>query len=497
MGSDINMGMDTMYDAEQEGVSANQELSVPDTEHSELELQELEIDIDFDPPDETEQAGGVALATWLFYLIATIAALGTSVYAFLEPSDSTVDDVSEEWWDAMPLQTKILSIATAVDTQIVYTVFFSFFVESAFWQLKESLSHCFHGMKDFAINAATIFFAGYAALANAAIIYAGFLWLPLGQLTAIFPSLFNYTVVFASRYVGLGHLMNRVLGFFSNDVRLQEEVIYCLEHIKPEYLDDINSILEAKTCDEAGLLDILDILSTREHAITPIDSLWYLKKGLGTVFDLGFSLSIFVTSFMLFAQKGYDGVELMTHDGFKDANPWVKIALGIVPGVVSAIFMALNAFDLRRVMLVFSKHLRHHPRDISLAVLALLMNILTAFSSWRNVAGSTITSNNIFSLTEKNSALGQAYMYINSVGSCVVTFKPMCLKLMEARAPVTRLDGMIDWAKKNRLSPAAASQLRRYSLFGGQPEHSSQRQLSLMSELEVIDSPTHEDSLAL
>lgn len=459
---------------------------------------EIHIDVEILEPDNSSQTQRWRLSSWIFYIIAVIAALGTAMYAFLEPSNSNIDDVSEQWWEEMPTATKALSIATAVDTQIVYTVFFSFFIENAFYKLKESMTKYFHSCKDFTINTTTVLLSTAAGLANAAIIYPGFLWLPLGRVTALFPTTFNFLVVFASRYVGLGNITTRVLDLVDNDARLQRESVLSLKHIKAELIDQMNELLEGKPYDEETLLELLQALSTHVDAVDQASRADYVKEVSGLLFDVIFAITILVPAFMLFAQKGFDGVELLDNDRLRNADPMVKILVGTLPGVVSSIFIALNAFDFRKVVIDLVKHLGQHPKDIPIAIIALFMNIFTAGSGWRNVATSTITPANIFSLTSKTSNLAQAYIYINTISSCVTTYKPMCLKIIESKAPATKLEGMIDWAKKNRISHVAAEQIRRYSLFGsstGGHEQPNQlihgRDRPLMSQLESIDSPSH------
>jgi hypothetical protein len=427
-------------------------------------------------PEASNQNCRISLLQIISYVISVIASMVGTTYAFLEPSNATIEEVSSQWWDNLSLATKVCSIIFAVSTFLVNSFFFVFFVENAFLKLKDSLAKDCNSCKDVSISTSNILLASSSALANATIAYRSYLWLPSGKLTAIFPSLLNFTVTFASRYVGLGMLTKRVTDLFNNDVKLQMKCIFYLQNLHAPFIDQINEQLANKPFNEETVQEVLAVLPSWVDATIKLDCFDYTKIRLEKLFDGAFALLLLCFCFMLFAQKGYDGVELTDDNALSDAHPGVKILVGFLPGIVSATFMSLNALDFREVMVNLVAHLRQHPKHIPLAILASVLCGIASLSGWRNVAIGTINSSNIFSLTSLNSGFAQAYIYINAISNFVTTLRPMSLKIIELTEPATKLDGFIDWLKKNRLSSETIGTIRRYSFFASpdsEPEQPS------------------------
>jgi|GEM_PF-3640684 len=456
-------------------------LTAIDVEENNDELVDRDVESDVECADLIEeleaepaaQPGNWPWRSWFFYVIAILAAFSAAIYAFLEPSHSSVDDVSEQWWDEMPVETQVLSVAMAVNTQIVNTIFFSFFIESAFLRCKDSMAVYFASCKNFTVNTSHILLSSCAALANGAIAYQSYLWLPESRISAIFPSTLNTGVTFASRYVGLHNLTGRISDLFDRDARLQKQCLISLQHIHPAFQDQMNAFLANKPVNEETLRDLLQVLSEQEGSVIPVSTREKCQNGSGLAFDLVFFLFVLVSTFLLFGQKGYNGVELLSDNALSDAHPAEKILTGVLPGLVSSVFMALNALEFRQVILDLFVHVRRHPLHIPLVITALIMNAVSAGVGWKNIAISTISPANIFSITSIDTPLAQAYIYLNVAGSFVTSFKAMGQKIVDSKEPPTELERLITWTQKNKMSSSTADQLRRYSLFRSKAETST------------------------
>lgn len=447
---------------------------------AESDLEDRSIDLDVEcaevieplETNNTPQARkNVTWLIWLSYSIAALAAVSATMYAFLEPSHSKPEDVKDNWWSTLSFKIQVLSVLMAINTQVVNTVFFSFFVEHAFLKFKDSVGNCFNSCKDFSASTTNVALSSCAGLANGTIAYRSYLPLFGSRILAFFPSILNVTVTFASRYVGLINCSTRVADLFNSDARLQKKCLDYLKHIHPDIKLQINTFLENRPYGEETLCELMSVLSTQSNSVESESMREKLKDALGLGFDTLFAvLVILIASFMLFAQEGYDGMELLTNGATRELNQAEKIAIGFLPGLVSSIFMAINGFEFRQFLVDLCVHLRRHPQHIPIAILAGAMNAISAGVSWKNVAISTISSANIFSITSVSTSLGQVYIYFNALSSFMATFKPMGQKIIDLKPAPTQLDGLIGWTQKNRISHSTAEQLRRYSLFQAKPE---------------------------
>ncbi|MGQ3892326.1 hypothetical protein [Legionella sp. CNM-4043-24] len=450
---------------------------------SDLDVESADVIEEIDA-ENLQSVQGVSWRTWFFYAVAVLAAFSAAIYAFLEPSQSRIEDVDGQWWEEMPTETKIASVAMAVNTQIVNTVFFSFFIENAFLRFKDSMGQYFHSCRHFTVNTGNILLSSCAGLANGAIAYSSYLWLPWARISAVFPSSLNVGVTFASRYAGLTNLSSRVAALIDSDVRLQKQCVVHLKHIATDFKGQTNELLENRPCDEETLRELLQSLSSQPGSVDAVSTGEKLKDLSGLAFDIILALLVLIPAFMLFAQKGYDGVELLSDDALSDSCEAEKILIGFLPGLVSSIFMAINTFELRQLTVDLFDHLRRHPRHIPIVAVAVVMNAVSAGFGWRNVAVSAVSPANIFSLTSMDSPWAEAYAGLNSVGSFATSFKAMGQKIVDSKPPPTKLDALIDWTQKNRLSHTTADELRRYSLF-----RSADTLSRSSSEREPLDAP--------
>lgn len=406
---------------------------------------------------------------------AIISAFAMSTFAFFQPMGVNQNAFDMSVWNSLSAGTQAHAIINWIDTFIVYTFFNSYFIENAWIGLKAALPSCCDSVSRFAGNSAILALSGFAATANAAISYAGYKPV-LGELLAIVPSISTLIAITASRFVNLCHLKTMAMNCFDADLRLQESSLVRLQHLKAEWQNPVNRWLATRECNEETFVDLFSELETKGSVFDEISTSDKAADVLGYMLDIMLVAMVVLPAFLLFAQEGYEALSMVI-TSVQTASPLTKALLSLVPGpgLVSSLFMAINACKFRGVLQHTIEHVHYHPRDGLITVLTLLMNLWTAMAAWRFVAYGTIGPNNIFGLDDPNGVLETLYIAGNVV-SCAPTTMPCMLKKIyaseePANPEASSLDKLVHWAdpERNRLSPESMTHLRRLSFFAKAP----------------------------
>lgn len=445
-----------------------------------------------------------------------------AINAFVAPSKlQPLNLFSANWWNIVsssPLKL-VESIANLISSSVVNLSVSYTYLPQAGEKLSKDFS-C-RSKKDapkktkwqkcgsFLAKLSTLFLGSSAAVSTAAIAYAAFLW--GGIYTAGFLSVFNLGVNFVTRYVGVKSFFSRVRGFFDKDVQDTKKCIDALSRIKKKYFDEVNTLM-AKIVDknnhqydEESLQEIFaelgelmkkypDLMDEKSHA--------YLAY-LGLVFDLSFATFIFTFVLPTFLQKGFDGpndlgtfltkgtTALKEHETVLDTLPLsAKLSIGAFPGVASALFYWINAFDLRSLAYSTYCEVKNNLTCGSASKLAVVIAAnYFASPSMSSVAENILAQKNMLLPFLKEDWLSSIYTITNRLG-CFAANTPSCLKKAFPTYPVSaeglakKLRGNLGYAEKPKKDVMAA--IRSSGLLSEPPrreapKHVMARQESVLS----------------
>ena len=293
----------------------------------------------------------------------------------------------------------------------------------------------------------------------------------------------NFGIFFATRYVGILAIIKWTKRrFFLPEVHTQENTIDMLNHIKPEYLDEINRFLIGKELQkEQTLLELmqhLDKLSTEnpENALfTPVTNkekaAAWAKILSGLILMTVFTPAAFIT----FAQMGYNGFALLGEacddPTVKNLSETSKQGLSAMPGLSSSLFYMISAIKLPLVLGEMFTYLYYYHTPLqAIGALTLIAANIASFPSQQGLAQSVVNDpKHIFPNVMNNS-------YINTAaGGAIVTNASATLKKVYGQngIPVnphaTRLDTLVNFfndpVQRKKISRISANQINRLSLF--------------------------------
>src|SRR5579885_1907823 len=469
--------------------------------------------------------------------LSLVTAAPPALNALAMPSGKSPDKIGTEWWNEMSTWKKAHSIINSASSLAINAIMNAFFLPTAWEKFRKSITHAFDSPKDFIDNLFSIVLGLGGAVAAAAIAYAAFTWLWYGEISAAVPSAISFVVTLASRYIGVKNIFKRIHNLFSDDAKTQAEFAENLEHIKPEYLDELREkfeiILEEvfEACElyvtdvepqpdeiddlplaansayiryqdklyyvnkankECILLDKNDkqpidltefdratgindfsqligrskVLSLEElariHQITGhefkhfdssltdgefdhissklVDALTelakahpdlvsetttgeYVKKYAGLIFDLSFAtILVGAPAYLTFMQKGFDGVNTISKLAGTDLTTidvWARRAIGIVPGLATAMLYADSGTKIRTTCVELAKHLYENPKDLPFAVLALVANGFATSGPQNVAAGVAANKDNVIGVTPDD-AFGTTLIVLNAIAGGVV-----------------------------------------------------------------------------
>lgn len=397
-----------------------------------------------------------------------------------------------EWFKALPGGKMAHSIANGASAAVVNTVMNMLFFPAAARRLKKVLPKTFRSGRDFIRNSVALLGGAAGAFSASGIAYASFAW--LGMPAAIGAAALNFLIYFATRFVGITNTIKKFKHFANPTIRFQKRCVELLKYLKPEHADTLNAYIREHElnpsaenfqklfeqinalCDEHGFDGVFRKPTGKEK----------IKKYLGIIFDLLLLAPILPSSFITFAQKGFDGVQMfdklsggVTIEGL---NVWAKRAMGFVPGLVSTMFYGISAINLRPALTKTFHKIRKDKRKIIPAAVLLASNALSASAQEGIALGITNNKDNMFGLAPAaDSALSQVYVGFAATGGGSTNTSANFTKYSESPAITdvitepdaqgeTSLTRTIDaWetreGKKDRITPEIARGLAELGMF--------------------------------
>jgi hypothetical protein len=263
--------------------------------------------------------------------------------------------------------------------------------------------------------------SGFAA---AAITFASFGFTPLW--VASIPTLTTLAITFAGRYIGIRVFFNRLSVLLNADARLQKSFADMIEHIDKEHIARIEALLadimrealpeknmqEPLTDDEFQRVLLAFSVRLEQYLVenrdvindkTTAENIGNIAAALA---DLSLGLLFFSSAFMTFTQKGFDGVntiyKMATKESLSNMFAVFKTLIGVVPGLASAIFYGVAAFDFRKKLVNTCKFMYNNPspRNLLIGTGLFVTNGLAAGSMTSIAKGIVDNPDNIFQLSE-------------------------------------------------------------------------------------------------
>lgn len=425
------------------------------------------------------------------YIIAAIAASPTAFSALVGPSGQGPEKIGSEWWNDMSIARRILCVACGVSSEAVNTIMNALFIPVAFDKIKASLADI--GIPAQAAKSIAALLLGIGGgIAAGALSYSSFLWLPVAALSVI-PSTIAFAITFASRFIGIKNIFNRVSNLLNANVRLQKIFADKLAHINDNRIEEAEAKLKAiitetfpdknpdEPLTEAEYQSVIEKLAERLNAMDDLyDDLIkdtttteMLLKYSGLIIDLITAVSILTPAFVTFSQKGFDGVniisKLVAGTPLTDLHPAAKVGIGAAPGLASAMFYTSAGMDFRGNMVEVFKYLYQHPTSIPGALGLLTANAFASFSM-SSVAQAVIDKpDNIYHLA--NNAYGTTYLAAQTAGGLIVNLNSCVVKAyLSNPEPAAKDLTVAHLAKRTSgedhpISDVTATALRQFNLF--------------------------------
>ncbi len=407
-------------------------------------------------------------ATGIVYSLAASTAAPTALNALAAPSGKNPGELGPAWWHDMSNMTRAHSVANGVSSFLINIIMNALFLPTAWKKFRTSIVHIFDSIEEFLDNSFSMILALGGALAAAAIAYNAFLWLPLGALLAIIPAGIAFTITIAQRYVGVKSIFRRVRNLFNKDASTQLELADVLQHIDKQYLEDIEArFQETLTTLLAGrdgtkplteieferlLVQLSSIVSEMQERhpdlIQNKTTLEYITRYTGILFDMLFALLVIVPpSFLIYMQKGFDGIdkakELITGSPLPSMHVLLKCLIGLDPALVNAIFYGNAALEMRTTTVETAKYLYQNPRSIAFAIPLLIANGFSSGGMQSVATGVVKDEQNLFHLKAGTPAADIVIATMTAGGGVVntnATLKKAFLSSPQPAAMVTVAD---------------------------------------------------------
>ncbi len=431
------------------------------------------------------------------YILAGIAASPSALNALAAPSGLGPEHIGAEWWNNMSTARQIYSVASGGSSFAVNTIMNALFIPVSIDKVKNGLTEMRNGCASVVSNTSALGLGVGSAVAAGAIAYGSFLWLPVSALASI-PTVIAFVITFASRYIGIRNIYNRIGNLFNADVRLQKAFADKLEHIDETQIDAVNAKLQniiaelfpgrdnTKPLTEeewqlviaelATKLETIEGLQINDATVTET-----IANAAGTIFDITVSIAIMTPAFMTFTQKGFDGVNILSKfagQPLDDIHVTAKAAIGFVPGLASGMSYASGGMDFRNTMTSVIKHLFQNPTSL-LPAIGLFAANGVASNSMSNVGQGVINKpNNIFALA--NNTYGTIYLALLTIGGAMFNMNSSFAKAFLGSSATAAQDlKVLDVAKRLRaddkpISSQTASVLSQSSVLAQPPQREQQ-----------------------
>jgi len=170
---------------------------------------------------------------------AVLTAVTPAVNALAMVAKISPAMLGKEWWNNMSNLERAHSLANCVSSFSINAIMNALFLTTAWDEFKKNISHTFDGVPEFIDSVLPLLLAIGGAIAQAAIAYNSFLFLPAGVVTAAAPSFISFMVTLASRYIGVKNIFKQIHNIFNEDAKTQAEFADALDHIDEKYLNEL------------------------------------------------------------------------------------------------------------------------------------------------------------------------------------------------------------------------------------------------------------------
>lgn len=426
--------------------------------------------------------------------LAFVTAAPNAINALAAPSGVNPANINSEWWAKLLPITKVYSIVSMASSFLINFIMHLLVLPLAWQKFRGAISDMRKGPWFAFKNGVALYFGSFGALAAGAIGYNSFLWLPYGKFTALPIAATNLLIHFATRFPSLIAVEDLAEGVLKGEISLQQHFAETLQHINhyelpliEEQLQIIilrmeqNRALIGQPFDEDAYQKLTRKLSRRLTQLSqahpdliqkPVTH-EYIIKYTGLLTCVTFALASATSGFMTFAQKGFDGVNilarLLANNPLDDMHPGFKALIGASPGFSTAIFYGKNSFDFPRIMTKLIKELYKKPIQIP-AALGLLAANGFASASMNSVAQGVVNNpNNMFGL--KLDTPGILYITGTTIAGATANTNNSINKAFLSPAPTSpeqiSLPIFIQHLRdtENRLSPKTVQALRNFTHF--------------------------------
>ncbi|MBX3708843.1 MAG: hypothetical protein KIT56_10140 [Gammaproteobacteria bacterium] len=441
-------------------------------------------------------------------LTSFITAAPPALNALANPSGQGPEEISIEWWNKMSDWVRAHSILNGSASLSINAIMNAFFLPAAWGKFKTNIAHTFDSPRDFIDNTFSIVFGIGGAMAASAIAYNAFLW--LGYISASSAAFISFSVILASRYVGVRNVLKRIYNLFNEDAAAQADFADAINHIDEAYLEEIQKkfdeiIVElfADRDHDAPLTEkdfeviadqfvtvLQELAAAHPDLIKNKTTLEYLSKYAGVIFDFSVAITLIcIPSYLTFMQKGFDGVNTLAQFGKTDLDvldPWFKRLIGLIPGLASSMLYADSATRLRTTIVELAQHLYENPKHIPFAFLTLAANGFAA-SGPQNVAAGVLNNKaNIIGIHPKD-ILGTTFIVTNALGGSIVNVNTSLNKAFMSTNKdakhVTERDLAKHLSKVNDylVSPATANKFKLF-VWGRDSQKPAEMQKNIQEE---------------
>jgi hypothetical protein len=366
--------------------------------------------------------------------VSTIASSSTSLNAGVNATDSQPKDIGEEWWSKLSDFIVFMFFLESVSSFLVNYPFSYESIPSAGKKLRKNLLKYPQTPREVFENALTVTLGTSAAIATGAIAYNSFTWTKKftgNESIADIVSMASLLINFTTRYVGVRKLINRLRGFNDQELILKKQLSNDLTHIHPGHLEQIKILLNKaysendNTLNETTIKLFIDkIIETNDPEF--IDAF----AGLTTAqyyslysLEVLFSIIIGLAALPVFTQLGYNGFNILVtkcgSDKLEHLDRFYKGAIGIMPGVATAMLYAVCALDIPSVVINIFKELYQTRRVWDLFVFVVFTAALGLSSgSMQNVTeGILKNEDRIFDFFEMDNIQGLILIALIRIGA--------------------------------------------------------------------------------
>jgi hypothetical protein len=442
----------------------------------------------------TKYGAQYAWSNPLSTILSIVTSAPSAVNALAAPSGINPANIGSIWWNSISGFTKTYSVLCMLSSFLINLITHLLVLPLAWHKFHGAILDMRKGPKQAATNSLALYFSGFGALAAGAIGYSAFQWLPYGKFTAIPIALANALINFATRFISMIVVLTLLTNMLLGHSRLQNRFADTLAHINDNYRELIqlesdhiiaaiqqNHLINSPFDDEQ-YQKMTRKLSRKLIALTQLHSdLIDEPSTRSTVFKYSslalngsFALMCASAGFITFAQKGFDGVNiianLLANNPLDSMQAVYKGLIGASPGFSTAIFYGKNSFDFVHMASSLISYLYVKPVHLFTATGLLAANGF-ASASMNSVAQGIVNNPlNMFGLTADT--LGIVYIATTTTAGALANTNNTMNKAFLTAPTTTQSDialplliSYLRDADSHRITPKTAAALRKFNLF--------------------------------